>query len=296
MSTPAIRRVLWVPVAAGFVLTAVPAGFAGLASAQPQCPPGTTSVQCPAEPTVLPPPSLVPPSTRVPPPTTAPPRLVAPTTTPPTRVPPPTTTPPTRVPPPTTTPPTSPPPVTTVTVPPPVTTVPPPVTTVPPPVTTVTVPPPLTPPPPPVTTVPPPTLQPPPPVVPLPPAAGLELSASAIGPGGDVTATGRGCLPDATVDLSIGETAVGHTVAGSEGDFDAPLRTGAVQLGRHEVTAECGRTLTAPLDIVLVSRVGTATSTLTLILLFLVLGLWFYGHRLVSHLPSRRNHGEPDAD
>ncbi|HEX9831468.1 MAG TPA: hypothetical protein VGA66_00020, partial [Mycobacterium sp.] len=141
--------------------------------------------------------------------------------------------------------------------------------------------------PPPTATVPPPTATatPPPPVVP----AGLELSDSTIGPGGNVTAVGRGCAPDVPVRLSIGDIPVGQAVAGPKGGFDAPLTTGAVEVGRHQVTAQCGRTLSAPLDIVLVSRVGTGTSTLTVILIFLLLGVWFYGHRLVSH-STRRNH------
>jgi hypothetical protein len=128
---------------------------------------------------------------------------------------------------------------------------------------------------------------PPPPVVAAP--AGLELSDATIDPGGPVTATGLGCAPSEAVQLSVGNVPVGQTVAGPTGDFKAPLATGAVDVGRHEVTARCGRILSAPLDVVLVSHVGTGTSTLTLIVIFLVLGVWFYGHRLASHLPERRN-------
>jgi hypothetical protein len=98
-------------------------------------------------------------------------------------------------------------------------------------------------------------------------------------------------VPDVPVSLSIGDVAVGRTVAGSRGGFELPLTTGSVDVGRHQVMAECGRTLSAPLDVVLVSHVGTGTSTVTVILLFLLLGVWFYGHRLASHLPARRNHG-----
>jgi hypothetical protein len=120
----------------------------------------------------------------------------------------------------------------------------------------------------------------------------MELSESTIAPSGDVTATGRGCAADAPVDLSIGDVPVGHTVANPGGDFQAPLTTSSVDVGRHVVTAECGRTLSAPLDIVLVSAVGTGTSTLTVILLFLFLGVWFYANRLASHWTAGRNHDE----
>jgi hypothetical protein len=135
---------------------------------------------------------------------------------------------------------------------------------------------------------PPPAIAPPPPPVASAPA-GLELSDATIDPGGPVTATGLGCAPSQPVQLSVGQVPVGQTVAGPTGDFAAPLTTGAVDVGRHEVTAQCGRILSAPLDVVLVSHVGTGTSTLTLIVIFLVLGAWFYGHRLASHLPERRN-------
>jgi hypothetical protein len=92
------------------------------------------------------------------------------------------------------------------------------------------------------------------------------------------------------VSLSIGDITVGHAVAGPAGGFEAPLATGAVDVGRHQVTAKCDRTLNAPLDIVLVSEVDGGTSTLTVILLFLLLGVWFYGHRLASHA-TWRTHG-----
>ncbi|WP_433726356.1 hypothetical protein ACQP0C_32910 [Nocardia sp. CA-129566] len=144
-----------------------------------------------------------------------------------------------------------------------------------------------------------PTVRPPDPIAPstplaapLPPIAarpaGLELTPSAIGPGSDVIAAGSGCDPQAQVSLLVGETPVGSTVAGADGGFRAPLVLTSIEVGRYQVTAQCGRTLSAPLDVVLVSRISAATSTLTVILFFLLIGGWFYGHRLVSHLPARR--------
>ncbi|MGK2881918.1 MAG: hypothetical protein ACSLE6_14365 [Mycobacterium sp.] len=112
--------------------------------------------------------------------------------------------------------------------------------------------------------------------------AGLELSQPAIIPGGHVTATGVGCAPTETVELSIHGSPVGTTVADSDGSFQTELDTGAVDVGRYAVTAQCDRTLTAPLEIVLVSNVAAGASTFTLVLVFLILGVWFYGHRLAS--------------
>ncbi len=100
--------------------------------------------------------------------------------------------------------------------------------------------------------------------------------------------TGHGCDPGAPVWLSIGGGPVGDTTAGADGGFDVRLSTGDTDVGHHRVTADCGRTLAGPLDVVLVSRVGGATSTATVLLFFLLIGGWYYGHRLVSHLPARR--------
>ncbi|MEV5834312.1 hypothetical protein [Nocardia sp. NPDC052112] len=130
------------------------------------------------------------------------------------------------------------------------------------------------------------TAAPAPPIAPQP--AALELTPTAIGLGDDVTAAGSGCEPRSQVSLLVGDTPVGNTVAGADGGFRAPLALTSIDVGRYEVTARCGRTLTAPLDVVLVSRISSATSTLTVILFFLLIGAWFYGHRLVSHLPARR--------
>ncbi|MCP9620286.1 hypothetical protein FOH10_22960 [Nocardia otitidiscaviarum] len=121
-----------------------------------------------------------------------------------------------------------------------------------------------------------------------PAGSGLAVEPPAVAPGGEVTVTGHGCDPGAPVRLSIGDGPVGDTTAGADGGFDVRLSTGDTDIGHHRVTADCGRTLAGPLDIVLVSRVGGATSTATVLLFFLLIGGWYYGHRLVSHLPARR--------
>ncbi|WP_157762670.1 hypothetical protein [Nocardia yamanashiensis] len=115
----------------------------------------------------------------------------------------------------------------------------------------------------------------------------LELNPVAVTPGTDVAATGRGCDSGAAVKLSIGNAAVGETKAGADGTFGATLKTGGTEIGQYQVTAECGKKLAANLDIVLVSQVGGGAATATILLFFLLIGGWYYGHRLVSHLPAR---------
>ncbi|MFF2552276.1 hypothetical protein ACFVUS_14815 [Nocardia sp. NPDC058058] len=118
--------------------------------------------------------------------------------------------------------------------------------------------------------------------------SGLSLNPVAVSPGATVTVTGRGCDANANVKLSIGGASAGDARARADGGFDATLPTGATDIGQHQVTAECGPKLAADLDVVLVSQVGGDAGTATVLLFFLLIGGWFFGHRLVSHLPARR--------
>ncbi|HXW32550.1 MAG TPA: hypothetical protein VEJ21_05595 [Acidimicrobiales bacterium] len=99
----------------------------------------------------------------------------------------------------------------------------------------------------------------------------------AVAPGAQPTADGHGCPANATVTLSIGGVAAGRTTADSSGAFRAPLALGSLGVGSYQVDARCGVLLTAPLQVVLASQVGGDTSTLAIILFFLLLGgalLW----------------------
>ncbi|MFE5287026.1 hypothetical protein ACFRAQ_18865 [Nocardia sp. NPDC056611] len=116
----------------------------------------------------------------------------------------------------------------------------------------------------------------------------MRIDPPAVPPGAPVLASGSGCDPGAAVRLSIGGAAAADTTAGADGGFQATLTTGGTEIGQHEVTAECGRKLAAPLDIVLVSQVGGGAATMTVLVFFLLIGGWFYGHRMISHLPARR--------
>jgi hypothetical protein len=114
------------------------------------------------------------------------------------------------------------------------------------------------------------------------------LSSLAIPPAGQVSATGSGCLPKADVRLTVGDTNVGETVADGAGGFRAPLRLGSIPVGRYQVSAVCGRLLTASLDVVLGSQVNAETSTLALIIFFLLIGLWLYRRRLLPIRPATK--------
>ena len=110
----------------------------------------------------------------------------------------------------------------------------------------------------------------------------LKLNRTAISPGGQVTATGLGCLPATTVTLMVDQSPIGTTRTDEQGGFQIPLTVSSLAVGPHEVTADCGEVKTAALDVVLVSRVGAGAATTTLILIFLVSGVWYFGHRILS--------------
>ncbi|MDX5962216.1 hypothetical protein SIM91_02525 [Rhodococcus opacus] len=128
---------------------------------------------------------------------------------------------------------------------------------------------------------------------PLPVQQALELSDPAVAPGAPVTASGSGCPPGAGVALSVEGVRAGETQADAGGSFEAPVSPVVADVGRHQVSAECGPVLTAPLDIVLVSQATGSTATSVVIVFFLLIGLLIYRRRLLTPQSYRE---EPQSD
>jgi hypothetical protein len=110
----------------------------------------------------------------------------------------------------------------------------------------------------------------------------LELSAASIAPFEQLTAAGSGCVPDSAVAASVDGTPAGSSVAGVDGSYRVALETATLAAGRHGVTVDCGGTASQVLSVVLVNGIGNGTAATTLIVLFLLTGVWFFGHRLLS--------------
>ena len=123
--------------------------------------------------------------------------------------------------------------------------------------------------------------------VPPPQEPGLVFAAAAVEPGEAVTMAGAGCPPDAEVLLSVDGAQVGGVRADDTGVFRAPLRAVGADVGRHDVSADCGPTFAAPLDIVLVSQATGSTATAVVIVFFLLVGLSIYRRRLLTPQPGR---------
>lgn len=107
-------------------------------------------------------------------------------------------------------------------------------------------------------------------------------------PGGEVNASGEGCDPGAAVAIEIGGARVADATAGSDGRFSAPLDLPVLQPGRFDVVAHCGPTLDTTIDIVLASRVDPGTSTLAVLVFFVLLLLALLrGRRYFDKLSDR---------
>jgi hypothetical protein len=120
------------------------------------------------------------------------------------------------------------------------------------------------------------------------PTALLRLDRPSAPPGGTVVAHGEGCLANTLVALLIDGTPAGDAPTNSSGSFTTRVRLEGT-VGRHTITAVCGVTLTAPIEVVLSSEAGLPTTTVA-ILLALLLAVVGLTHRqlLPDHNPSSR--------
>jgi hypothetical protein len=109
----------------------------------------------------------------------------------------------------------------------------------------------------------------------------LDIDESTVPPGGEVTATGQGCDPGASVTLEIAGEEVGRATADNAGTFETEIDVPNVEPGRVEVLARCGPVLTTDLDIVLASEVSSGTSNFLVLMFFLIVlvALLWYGRQ-----------------
>lgn len=100
----------------------------------------------------------------------------------------------------------------------------------------------------------------------------LTLDKDNIQPGDPLTATGTGCDPGAPVRLSsLGED-VGTAKADNSGTFSTRVEFATIQPGRHVIRADCGVVLVGSVDIALTSSTGGTTSTLVVLVFFVLVG------------------------
>jgi hypothetical protein len=104
---------------------------------------------------------------------------------------------------------------------------------------------------------------------------GLTLDHTSIQPGDTLSAAGTGCEPGHSVVLSSGGEQVGAATADSAGAFTAPVQFTDIQPGRHTITASCGVRLTGVVDQAVTSSNGDYSSTLIVLVFFVLGGILF---------------------
>lgn len=112
------------------------------------------------------------------------------------------------------------------------------------------------------------------------------MSADAIPPAGSVSASGQGCTGGSAVELTVDTVSVGATKADASGAFSTPLHVGSLPVGQYRVVAHCGVELTSDLDVVLGTQADPDTSTLLIIVFFLLVGLAVFRRRIRLDAPA----------
>lgn len=101
----------------------------------------------------------------------------------------------------------------------------------------------------------------------------LTVDRSSTPPGARVSTAGGGCDPGAGVSLEIGARPVATGVADPVGAFSITADVPSLPVGRHDVVARCGPVLATTLDVVLVSQIDPGTTTLVVLVFFVLLSL-----------------------
>lgn len=107
------------------------------------------------------------------------------------------------------------------------------------------------------------------------PDGGLTLDRSSIQPGDTLSAAGTGCEPGHDVTLTADGEQVGTALADSAGAFVAPVQFTRIEPGRHTIVASCGVELTGVVDQAVTSSSGDYSSTLVVLVFFVLAGIVF---------------------
>ncbi|WP_326943985.1 hypothetical protein OG439_29110 [Amycolatopsis sp. NBC_01307] len=101
----------------------------------------------------------------------------------------------------------------------------------------------------------------------------LVLDRPSVQPGDELSASGRGCEPGRMVTLMADGAEVGSAYTDSTGAFTAPVQFTRIEAGPHTVVAECGVRLTGTVDQVVTRSSGGQTSTLVILVFFVLAGI-----------------------
>ena len=98
-----------------------------------------------------------------------------------------------------------------------------------------------------------------------------------------------GCLAGAHVELSVAGKVVGTATADGAGRAQVSFTVPDLSVGEHKATANCGRVLSAAFDVIQSSEVDQGTTTLLMLMLFVLLGGGLMQGQFSAH--RRSTHG-----
>lgn len=114
----------------------------------------------------------------------------------------------------------------------------------------------------------------------------LTLAVPSAEPGGEIPLTGAGCLPSGPLTVYFGGNTLGTVPANQDGTFSLRVYLPDVPVGRYDLELECGPTLSAPVDVVLVSSASGGISTLALFIFYVLLMVIIFRRR--RYISKRR--------
>jgi len=89
---------------------------------------------------------------------------------------------------------------------------------------------------------------------------------------------------------------VGKTTAGADGSYSAPLQVSSLPVGRYRVVAHCGLFIMASdFDVVLATAANPDTSTLLIIIFFVLIGLALFRRRIRLDAPQNAATGPEEG-
>jgi hypothetical protein len=88
-----------------------------------------------------------------------------------------------------------------------------------------------------------------------------------------LTVDGAGCIPESPVVFTVDDRRVGQATADQSGGFAAPIVVPNVAVGEYTVSASCGPTIAADLNVTLLSDASPNGLEFVVLLFFVLAGL-----------------------
>jgi hypothetical protein len=118
----------------------------------------------------------------------------------------------------------------------------------------------------------------------------LTLRDRTVGVGVIDVATGDGCAPGAAVTLTVRSHPVATATADAAGHFEATFTVPDLVVGEYAVQASCGHVVDAAFDVVQTTQSDPGTTTMLVLIIFILLGFALLRGQSGSGRPTGRHH------